>query len=185
MKKFSLIVAVCANNGIGIKGDLPWRLRSELKHFARMTKRIADTGKRNAIIMGRKTFFGIPENRRPLPDRLNVVLTRDPAANTYPEGVLVCTSLQEALKKLDVSPLAEEIENIWIVGGNAVYKEAMESRGCHRIYLTEIKAEFECDAFFPEITKAFALVKNDADVPEEVQEENGVKYQYKIYEKIV
>ncbi|KAL1386743.1 hypothetical protein pipiens_003280 [Culex pipiens pipiens] len=178
MKKFSLIVAVCSNGGIGIKGDLPWRLKSELRHFARMTKRVADPGKRNAIIMGRKTYFGIPEARRPLPDRLNVVLTRDPASNTYPEGVLVCTSLEDALVKIQ-----DQVENIWIIGGSAVYKEAMESRHCHRIYLTEILAPFECDAFFPEIGKEFRQVGNDADVAEEVQEENGVRFQYKIYEK--
>uniref|UniRef100_A0A8D8P0L1 dihydrofolate reductase n=1 Tax=Culex pipiens TaxID=7175 RepID=A0A8D8P0L1_CULPI len=179
MKKFSLIVAVCSNSGIGIKGDLPWRLKSELRHFARMTKRVADLGKPNAIIMGRKTYFGIPEGRRPLPDRLNVVLTRDPASNTYPEGVLVCTSLEDALAKIQ-----DQVENIWIIGGSAVYKEAMESRHCHRIYLTEILAPFECDAFFPEIGKEFRQVGNDADVAEEVQEENGVRFQYKIYEKM-
>ncbi|EDS30672.1 dihydrofolate reductase [Culex quinquefasciatus] len=59
----------------------------------------------------------------------------------------------------------------------------MESRHCHRSYFTEILAPFECDAFFPEIGKEFRQVGNDADVAEEVQEENGVRFQYKIYEK--
>ncbi|XP_065080172.1 dihydrofolate reductase [Ochlerotatus camptorhynchus] len=184
MKKFSLIVAVCANGGIGIKGDLPWRLKQELKYFSRMTKKLQDATKRNAIIMGRKTYFGVPESKRPLPERLNIVLTRDPGANTYPADVMVCTGMQEAVSKLDESPLVDEIENIWIVGGNAVYKEAMQSPRCHRIYLTEIKKTFECDAFFPEITDEFQLVKNDEDVPEEIQEENGIQYQYRIYEKV-
>ncbi|XP_055598089.1 dihydrofolate reductase [Uranotaenia lowii] len=183
MKNFSLIVAVCENGGIGIKGDLPWKLKQELKYFSRMTKKVQNPEKRNAIIMGRKTYFGVPESKRPLPDRLNIVLTRDPAANQYPDGVMVCTSMQEALSELDKGQVANEIENIWIVGGNAVYKEAMESDRCHRIYLTEIKQTFECDAFFPKITEDFRIVKNDDDVPEEIQEENGIKYQYKIYEK--
>ncbi|XP_062551029.1 dihydrofolate reductase [Armigeres subalbatus] len=184
MKKFSLIVAVCANGGIGIKGDLPWRLKQELKYFSRMTKKKQDTSKRNAIIMGRKTYFGVPETKRPLPERLNIILTRDPSAHVYPPDVMVCTSMQDALNRLDETPLVDEIENIWIVGGNAVYKEAMQSARCHRIYLTEIKKTFECDAFFPEINSDFQLVKNDEDVPEEIQEENGIQYQYRIYEKM-
>ncbi|EDS38910.1 dihydrofolate reductase [Culex quinquefasciatus] len=183
MKKLSLIAAVCQNGGIGIKGDLPWHLKAELKYFSRMTKKVNDSAKRNAIIMGRKTYFGVPEAKRPLSERLNIVLTRDPTANVYPAGVMVCTSMQEALDRLDQSPLVDEIETIWIVGGNAVYKEAMESDRCHRLYITDVKGTFNCDAFFPEITSDFKLVKNDADVPEEIQEENGIQYQYKIYEK--
>ncbi|XP_058455512.1 dihydrofolate reductase [Malaya genurostris] len=185
MKKFSLIVAVCENGGIGIKGDLPWKLKQELKHFSRITKRIANSNKRNAIIMGRKTYFGVPATKRPLPERLNIILTRNPCSNDYPSEVVVCTSMQEALSKLGEPPLVDEIENIWIVGGTAVYKEAMCSPQCHRIYLTEIKQKFECDAFFPEITNDFKLVTNDTDIPTEVQEENGIKYQYKIYEKVL
>ncbi|XP_058820468.1 dihydrofolate reductase [Topomyia yanbarensis] len=184
MKKFSLIVAVCENGGIGYKGDLPWKLKQELKYFSRTTKKLNNPTKRNAIIMGRKTYFGVPETKRPLPERLNIVLTRDPSSNIYPNDVVVCKSLQEALNKLEDIPLVDEIENVWIVGGTAVYKEAMQSTRCHRIYLTEIQTAFECDAFFPEITNDFKLVENDADIPQDVQEENGIKYRYKIYEKV-
>ncbi|XP_053694413.1 dihydrofolate reductase [Sabethes cyaneus] len=183
MKKINLIAAVCENGGIGIKGDLPWKLKKELKYFSRVTKKVSNPSKRNAIIMGRKTYFGVPENKRPLPERLNIVLTGDPSANSYPSEVVVCCSMQEALNKLDTAPLSEEIENIWVVGGSAVYKEAMNSARCHRIYLTEIKKTFECDTFFPELSKQFKIVENDEDVPREIQEENGLEYQYKIYEK--
>uniref|UniRef100_A0A182ML76 dihydrofolate reductase n=1 Tax=Anopheles culicifacies TaxID=139723 RepID=A0A182ML76_9DIPT len=154
----------------------------ELKYFSRTTKKVDDASKRNAVIMGRKTYFGVPESKRPLPDRLNIVLTRNAAAYTFPPDVLVCGSLQEALIKLDTTDYGKDIENIWIVGGNSVYKEAMESDRCHRVYLTEIMKQFECDAFFPEMPKAFVMVDNDADIPNEVQEENGIQYMYKIYE---
>lgn len=54
---------------------------------------------------------------------------------------------------------------------------------CHRIYYTDIKATIECDAFFPEIPSTFKIIPNGEDIPSDVQEENGIKYQYKIYEK--
>ncbi|XP_055540298.1 dihydrofolate reductase [Wyeomyia smithii] len=181
MKKINLIVAVCENGGIGIKGDLPWMLKKELKYFSRMTKKVKNPSKRNAVIMGRKTYFGVPETKRPLPGRLNIVLTRNPNAHSYPSNVVACCSLQEALSEIDKS---EEIENVWIVGGSAVYEEAMHSDRCHRIYLTEIKKIFECDTFFPVIPSTFKVIENDDDVPYEVQEEEGLMYQYKIYEKV-
>jgi len=183
-KKFSLIVAACENMGIGIKGSLPWRLKNELKYFNQQTTKIADSSKKNALIMGRKTYFGIPENKRPLLGRLNIVLSATSNQSDYPNEVLLCRSFDEAVAKLAEPSLSEEIENIWIVGGYSVYKEAMASPFCHRIYFTEIQATFECDAFFPNIPDDFQLVPNDAHLPTDVQEENGLKYQYKIYEKL-
>ena len=155
--------------------------RNELRYFSRMTKKVADPTKINVIIMGRKTFFGIPASKLPLPDRINIVLTRDPSANKYPESVIVCSSMEEALGK--IGEMENKIENVWIVGGNSVYKEAMGMDNCHRIYFTKIMSTFECDAFFPEMTEEFKKVANDDDVPTEIQEENGVKYQYQIFEK--
>lgn len=89
--------------------------------------------------------------------------------------------MQEALVKIQEPEL--NIENIWIVGGNSVYREAMESPYYNKIYLTRVKGNFECDAFFPELTKDFIKIPNDPDIPADVQEENGIKYQYEIYEK--
>ncbi|XP_052864962.1 dihydrofolate reductase [Anopheles cruzii] len=180
--KFNCIVAVCENRGIGINGDLPWKLKHELRYFSRMTKKVLDSSKRNAVIMGRKTYFGVPETKRPLSDRLNIVLTRNPADHMFPPEVIVCGSLQEAIRKLDSTDHGANIENVWIVGGSSVYKEAMESDRCHRVYLTEIKQSFECDAYFPTLPESYLSVANEADVPDEVQEENGIQYEYKTYE---
>lgn len=151
-----------------------------------MTVKVNDPAKRNACIMGRKSYFGIPPAHRPLPQRLNIVLTRNAAGAEYPDDVIVCGSLSEAMHVLR-ERYANEVENVWVIGGHAVYKEAMESELCNRIYLTEIKATFECDTFFPAIGGDFALIANDGvdkDVPAEEQEEKGIRYQYKIYEKI-
>lgn len=134
--------------------------------------------------MGRKTYFGVPEDKRPLKDRINIVLTRNKDEYKFPESVLVFSSLPEAVRHLEETELAKKIENVWIVGGSSVYDEAMQSERCHRIYFTDIQGEFDCDTFFPEIGNNFKLVANDPEIPSEVQEENGIKYQYKIYEKV-
>lgn len=211
--KFNLIVAACENYGIGIKGNLPWRLkfvylpqpfltilgrnsnkilnfvhflishRNELKYFNRMTTTTVDSAKQNAVIMGRLTYFGIPEAKRPLPNRLNIVLSTKSVASDYPNGVVLCKSLDDAMSKLLNTDLGDNIESIWICGGYSVYKESMTSTYCHRIYFTEIKEKFECDAFFPTIPATFEQVANDGDVPSGEQEENGLKYEYKILEK--
>lgn len=154
-----------------------------MKYFNKMTTSTLDPSKRNAVIMGRLTYFGMPANKRPLPHRLNIVLSSKSAKSDYPEDVVIFSSLNEAMDKLNSSNLGSDIESVWICGGYSVYKEAMFSNRCHRIYFTEIKAEFDCDAFFPPIPATFKLVVNDEGIPENEQEENGLKYQYKIFEK--
>lgn len=133
--------------------------------------------------MGRKTYLGIPETKRPLPKRLNIILSNTTSDSDYPSDVVLCKSLPDALNKLNTTNLGDDIEHIWIVGGHNVYKEAMQSADCERVYLTEILAKYECDAFFPSIDSTFQLAKNPGDIPSEVQEENGIKYLYKVYEK--
>lgn len=136
--------------------------------------------------MGRRTYFGIPESKRPLPQRLNIVLSRDEHL-PVPSDVIVCKSLEEAMHYLETDEdLQKSIEGVWIAGGYSVYEEAMASDRCHRIYFTEIKATFDCDAFFPEIDrKRFQKIPiADPDIPSEVQEENGLQYQYLIYERV-
>lgn len=74
-KKFSLVAAACLNNGIGIKGRLPWTLRNEMAFFTRVTSTVTTDEKKNAVIMGRKTWDSIPLKFKPLPNRVNVVLS--------------------------------------------------------------------------------------------------------------
>jgi dihydrofolate reductase len=85
-----------------------------------MTKKREDESKKNVVIMGRKTYLGIPESKRPLPERFNIVLTRNPNSESYPDSVIVVGSFEEALQKIS-SDLADQIENVWIVGGSSVY----------------------------------------------------------------
>lgn len=134
--------------------------------------------------MGRKTYFGIPESKRPLPDRLNIVLSTTLKPSDLPGDVLLYPNLESAMKMLEENEkLKQEIETVWIVGGSGVYAEAMASQRCHRLYLTKIQASFECDTFFPKIPDDFVEVELDEETPKGIQEENNIKYVYKILEK--
>ena len=77
-RTFSVIVAACKQtHGIGVGGQLPWSLRGDMQFFKQLTRSTQDPLKRNAVVMGRKTWQSIPERFRPLDDRLNVVLSRN------------------------------------------------------------------------------------------------------------
>jgi dihydrofolate reductase len=75
--KLNLIVAMCNSNlGIGINGEIPWRLPTDMKHFASVTTFTEDKKKINAVIMGRLTWLSIPKKFRPMPNRLNVIILK-------------------------------------------------------------------------------------------------------------
>lgn len=84
-----------------------------MKHFARMTKKVNDATKKNVVIMGKNTWNEI---KRPLPDRINVVLTKTLSQSDVPESVILCGSLSKALDKIKEPELVEKIENVWIIG---------------------------------------------------------------------
>jgi dihydrofolate reductase/thymidylate synthase len=79
MRTFECIVACDANRGIGLEGSVPWRLRGDMAYFKRKTSAVEKEGNVNAVIMGRKTWESIPAKFRPLPGRLNIILTRNEA----------------------------------------------------------------------------------------------------------
>merc|ERR1712141_750304 len=116
-------------------GELPWRLKSEMKYFSETTTKTKDPSKRNAVIMGRKTWESIPSKFRPLKNRLNIVLSRQSNYSLDEKEGKLCTSLKEGLDLLKES---SDIETCWIIGGSSIYKESMSMPGCERIYLTHI-----------------------------------------------
>lgn len=182
--KINLIVAVCENMGIGVNGGLPWKLKSELAHFARLTKETREEGKKNMVIMGRRTWESIPDKFRPLPGRVNMILSSKMSSNGVPENVLVCSSFESAIKEVQKQPLADQIETVWVIGGSSVYQLALASEFCHRVYLTKINKVFDCDTFLPPVDEKIFQRVNDSAVPQDLQEENGTTYEYVVYEKM-
>ena len=100
--KFNLIVAACGKSlGIGLNGELPWRLKSEMKYFAETTSRTKDPDKINAVIMGRKTWESIPIKFKPLKNRFNVVLSRQPNYSLNNEvDKRICNSVNFKMRSL-------------------------------------------------------------------------------------
>ncbi len=178
-RTLNLVVAACNNMGIGIEGRLPWRLKQDIAFFKKITTTV-ENSLENMVIMGKRTWFSIPPKFRPLPDRINVVLSSQ--LQEAPEGAHLASSLEQAVSLADTL----QVEQIFIIGGASVYREAMESDLPCRIYLTRIFHDFECDTFLPEINlQQFTQISNPSNVPVEEHEENGIKFRIEVFDKNV
>ena len=134
----SIIVATAQNNVIGKDNQLLWKLSADMKQFKFLT-----TG--HSVIMGRKTFESIA---RALPNRTNIVISRQHNF-VLPESVLQANSLENAIEMAQNEAGSEEI---FIIGGGNIYKQSLHITD--KIYLTEVKASLEGDAFFPKLDAA-------------------------------
>ncbi|KAG8497885.1 hypothetical protein CXB51_006906 [Gossypium anomalum] len=151
-RTYQIVVAATKDWGIGKDGKLPWKLPSDLKFFKDVTLTTSDSGKKNAVIMGRKTWESIRLQYRPLPGRLNVVLTRSGSFDiATAENVVICGSMTSALELLAASPYCLSIEKVFVIGGGQIFRESLNAAGCDAIHITEIETSIECDTFMPAI----------------------------------
>lgn len=132
--KLHLIFARARNGVIGNKGAMPWHLPEDLAHLKKTTMGCP-------VIMGRKTWDSLPPKFRPLPGRLNVVVTRQPG--WHADGALRAGSLTDA------AALCPATADIWILGGAEIYAQAAPLASS--AVVTEIDADFEGDAYAPEL----------------------------------
>src|SRR5690606_35404608 len=136
--KVALIVAMDLERGIGKNNDLMWHLPADMKFFKETT-----TG--HIVVLGRKNYESIPEKFRPLPNRVNAVLTRN--AEYKADGSLVFHSLESCLDYFK----DEKEKTIFIIGGGEIYKQALDLNCVEIIYLTEVQKVYGADTFFPKI----------------------------------
>ncbi len=129
----TIIAAIAENNALGKNNDLIWHLPADLKRFKKVT-----TG--HYILMGRKTFESIG---KPLPNRTSVIISRND--NYFVDGCLVADSLEKALE------LAEDEEELFIIGGAQIYEHALAQNLVDKLDITMVHHSFEADVFFPEI----------------------------------
>lgn len=158
--KVSLIVAVSQNGMIGKDNDLIWHLPKDMKFFK-------DTTLGHHVIMGRKNFESIPHKFRPLPNRTNIVITRQ--SDYKAEDSIVVNSVEESLK---VAKSNGENE-AFIIGGGQIYKLALEANLIDKIYLTRIHHSFDGDTFFPELSSDWEEIKR-----EDCFKDDNHKYDY-------
>jgi dihydrofolate reductase len=134
-------VARGTNGVIGSSGGLPWRLKSDLARFRELT-----LGK--PVIMGRKTWESLP--RRPLPGRVNIVLSRD--GSFQPASALVCENFSQALQIAREQAAEDGAAEVCVIGGAALFQIALTR--ARRIYLTEVNANPDGDVAFPPFDEA-------------------------------
>ncbi len=157
-----LIVAIGANNEIGVKGQLPWHLSEDLKYFKKTTSGCP-------VIMGRTTYFSLPF--RPLKGRKNIVLNL--GGDPIPE-VICANSFEEAYAA------AEPCERSFIMGGASVYRAAINDMD--RLFITHVHATIpEADAFFPEINGDIWEVESRSETFKD--EETGYEFEFVVYKR--
>ena len=154
----ALIAAVAQNNCIGKSNTLPWHIPEDLQHFKKLTTGVV-------VLMGRKTWDSIPKKFRPLPNRTNVVITRQ-ADFVAPPEVRVFHTLTEALGAYAESTLM-------VMGGAEIYRQTFDR--ADTLYITEIHKTVPGDAFFPSILK---------NIWRETEREDHSEFSFVTYQKI-
>lgn len=159
-----IIVAVDEKWGIGKDGGLLQRISADMKNFRQKT-----TG--NVLVMGRKTLESFP-NQKPLPNRVNIVLTNNRSYEA--EGVVLCHGIDALPEVLKAYPE----QQIFVAGGGSIYAQLLPQ--CERAYVTKIYNTYEADTVFPDLDE-----HPDWELAEkgEMQEENGVKFSFDVYQK--
>jgi len=165
--KVSLIVAVSENDVIGKNNDLIWHLPEDMKYFK-------ETTQNHFVIMGRKNFESIPDKYRPLPNRTNVVVTRQSSYEA--RGCLVVNSVEEALAKAKEAQDPEP----FIIGGGEIYHLALKNNLVDRIYITRVHKSFDGDTFFPKLKDEWKLMSSKKHY---ANEKHICNYTFEVYEK--
>ena len=159
----NIIVAMSNNSVIGKNNTLPWHLPTDLKYFK-------DTTNGHTVVMGRKCWESIPEKYRPLPNRKNIVVSRnkDYVAN----GATVINDLEQILSSNESNH-----KQIFIIGGSELYKEAFKY--ANKLFLTQIFQDVDGDIILEGLnSKDWCLYEGS-----EIYEENGFKFRFELYQK--
>jgi len=147
--RISLIAAIGKGRELGINGKLLWHLPDDMQRF-----KILTTG--HPVIMGRKTWESLPERFRPLPGRVNIVVTRQ--THYEATGAIITDSLEAA------RAAAAGANEIFVIGGGELYAAALPL--ANRLYLTLVEAAVEADTFFPQYEQDFELISDEASIGE-------------------
>ncbi len=167
--KVSIIVAVATNNAIGKDNDLLWHLPADMKYFKEITNG-------HHILTGRKNYESIPEKFRPLPNRTNIVITRN--KNYQAPGAYVFAAIQEGISFAEKNGETE----LFIIGGGEIYRQCIEQNLVRKIYLTRVHQNFEADTFFPELDENYWQIT--AENFKEKDEKNKIDCTFLELEKI-
>jgi dihydrofolate reductase len=164
--KISLIAAHAQNQVIGKNNDLPWHLPDDMKYFMQTTRG-------HHCIMGRRNYDSIPDKFKPLPNRTNILVTRQ--QGFHAPGCIVVNSIEHGI---DLAKENGEAE-VFIIGGAEIYNATLAT--AHLLYLTEIHAVIEGDTYFPQFDKA--AWKEISRIPHAADERHVYSFDFVVYER--
>lgn len=147
LNKVSIIVAVDRLNGIGKNGTIPWKDPLDMKWFAYITSKEYEPGKKNAVIMGHTTWKSLPPKYKPLPNRVNIVVTRNKSLiipDLHPGSIV--NSYEGAIQACVENP---DIGKVFVIGGASIYQEAISKPPATELLMSCIPGNFACDTKFP------------------------------------
>ena len=162
----SHIVATSKNKAIGKNNQLLWHLPADMKFFKEKTKG-------HCILTGRKNYESIPEKFRPLPNRTNIVITRE--KNYAAPGAIVLNSIEAGIRYA----LEKGETELFIIGGGEIYKQSIEL--CNKLYITLVEGDFEADTFYPELDPR--LWKKESSELKPKDEKNKYDMEFCVYVK--
>ena len=145
LTKVAAVVAMDESRVIGNRGALPWHVPEDMAHVRALT-----TG--HVVLMGRKTWESLPPKFRPLPNRKNVVVSRNPEQLDLPDGVMAARSPEEGVA-LARAVAEQDGKWVWIIGGAEIYRAPLPQ--CDEVHLTVVAGRHEGDAWLPEFESQF------------------------------
>lgn len=151
--KICAIVAMDQGRVIGYQNTIPWHLPEDLKRFSSLTRG-------QTVLMGRKTYESLPEQYRPLPNRKNIVVTRNPEQLSIDHEVEIISDPVAYVEALKSGELSIDTEFLWVIGGQQVYELLLPL--CDELFITRVKGNHSGDAFFPEFEHEFQLTESEA-----------------------
>lgn len=143
---YKLIAAVSKDDGIGKQGYLPWRIKEDLAFFSKMTRGNGN----NAVIMGRKTWNSLEGKH--LPGRDNYILSSTLDCEEEASGNVIQSFANIATLETHIDD--RNYDDVWVIGGSEIYKHYLDSIKVDTCYLTCLDQVFECDTFFPSLTRS-------------------------------
>ncbi len=185
-KRIIMILALDEKNWLWKWGDLPWRIKKDMKFFKQITTTSSSEifpdfwdnniwNKKNAVIMWRKTWDSIPEKYKPLPNRVNLILSRSyvPEQNTW--DMCQYNSIDSAIHSLQNR---DDIADIYILWWAQIYNQILDSRLADSIFLTRVSGDYDCDVFVDNFDNNFELMKTT-----DIFHEWNTTFRFEMYEK--
>ena len=169
---YKLIAAVSKNNGIGKQGNLPWRIKEDLKFFSKITKGSGN----NAVVMGRKTWDSL--RGKSLLGRDNYILSSKLNIDEHKSGNAIKSF--SCIDTMESHICSRNYDDVWIIGGCEIYKTFLHSNKVSMCYITYIDEDFDCDTFFPTLSSVW----KQADCKELITGHN-YKVEIKMFENII